>query len=55
MMGCAFLLGGGVSFYQTAKFYLQQQHLAQGDSKVRDRTAVRAGRPAGRPLPAELH
>lgn len=34
MLGCAFLLGGGVSLYQTAKFYLQQQHLAQGDSKV---------------------
>lgn len=33
-LGCAFLLGGGLGFYQTVKFGVHQ-HLAQEESKVR--------------------
>ncbi|KAM9857909.1 prostaglandin E synthase 2 [Aulostomus maculatus] len=34
-LGCAFLLGGGLSFYQTVKLSVQrQQHLAQEDGEV---------------------
>ncbi|XP_067376014.1 prostaglandin E synthase 2 isoform X2 [Channa argus] len=33
VLGCAFLLGGGLGLYQTTK-YCVQQHLAQGEIKV---------------------
>lgn len=33
MLGCAFLLGGGLGLYQTVKFNVQQ-HLAEEESKV---------------------
>lgn len=33
VLGCAFLLGGGVGLYQTVK-YSVQQHLAEEESKV---------------------
>ncbi|XP_061836413.1 prostaglandin E synthase 2 [Nerophis lumbriciformis] len=36
-LGCAFLLGGGLGLYHTAKFYWVQQHLAQDHCKVSDR------------------
>lgn len=33
VLGCAFLLGGGLGLYQTVKFNVQQ-HLAEEESKV---------------------
>lgn len=52
MLGCAFLLGGGLSVYQTVRWSVQQnRHLAREDSKVRGRPAVCPMRPAGGTLP----
>lgn len=39
LLGCAFLLGGGLGLYQTIKLRVQQ-HLAEEESKVSVRTLL---------------
>lgn len=39
LLGCAFLLGGGLGLYQTVKFSVQQ-HLAEEETKVRVRSLL---------------
>uniref|UniRef100_A0A3Q3X2V3 Prostaglandin E synthase 2 n=1 Tax=Mola mola TaxID=94237 RepID=A0A3Q3X2V3_MOLML len=42
LLGCAFLLGGGLGLYQTVKFSVQQ-HLAEEETKVRSLFQVSEG------------
>lgn len=42
LLGCAFLLGGGMGLYQTVKFSVQQ-HLAEEESKVSPSSGVGLG------------
>lgn len=52
LLGCAFLLGGGLGLYQTVKFRVQQ-HLAEEESKVSVRTPVSVKRPHRQPRAGE--